>query len=211
MKWVNDERIECVYFLGDPGDQQTLELARTHAFDLTDVKVTLDRSTEVTEQATTDPGPIRPVARSDLPALRAIAAVNHRASRFYYDRHFSRRQCDELFATWIENSCLGYADQVLVAERHGEIAAYVTLHLGDGGRGSIGLFGVTASEQGNRIGAPLIRTAIQWLGDHRVGNVDVVTQGRNVRALRFYQRAGFLVRDLQLWYHWWIGAKAAVQ
>jgi hypothetical protein len=30
-----------------------------------------------------------------------------------------------------------------------------------------------------------------------------VTQGRNLAAQRLYQRTGFLIRDLQLWYHKW--------
>jgi ribosomal protein S18 acetylase RimI-like enzyme len=41
--------------------------------------------------------------------------------------------------------------------------------------------------------------------------VEVVTQGRNVRAIRFYQRAGFTVSDVGLWYHWWIAAMRPVQ
>jgi hypothetical protein len=30
-----------------------------------------------------------------------------------------------------------------------------------------------------------------------------VTQGKNIAAQRLYQKNGFLIRDLQLWYHKW--------
>ena len=41
---------------------------------------------------------------------------SHRDSRFYYDPGFPNQRCDELYETWIDRSCHGYADTVLVAE-----------------------------------------------------------------------------------------------
>jgi len=37
--------------------------------------------------------------------------------------------------------------------------------------------------------------------------VTVVTQGLNVPAQRLYQKSGFLVSSVYLWYHLWIRPK----
>ena len=55
-----------------------------------------------------------------------------------------------------------------------------------------------------RIGATLDRTG-RCTGSvaRGIDRVQVVTQGRNVRAQRVYQRCGFVSAQLQLWYHRW--------
>jgi dTDP-4-amino-4,6-dideoxy-D-galactose acyltransferase len=204
-RWAEAHRIECIYFLGDSADPITLRLAHEHGFELTDVRVMLERSTTDRDVRRLSAVRVRPVDPKDVPALRTLASANHRDSRFYYDRHFPQLRCDELFATWIEKSACGYADHVLVASSGDTIAGYVTLHVRDRNRGSIGLFGVDAASRGTGVGSSLIAGALEWLRNRDVALVDVVTQARNIRGMRFYQHAGFSVTDIGLWYHWWSG------
>ena len=135
-----------------------------------------------------------------------MARTNHRDTRFYYDGHFSVEAADRLYETWIERSCTGYADAVLVAERDGQLAGYITCDLHDS-YGQIGLLGVGEGWQGQGIGSTLINGALHWLSTRGVDKVQVVTQGRNLRAQRVYQRCGFVSAQLELWYHRWFTQK----
>ncbi len=199
LAWCADERIECLYFLADADDAETVRAVEARGFALVDIRCTLERRGDPPSL----PVGIRPSQPEDIAALKAMASVNHRDSRFYYDGHFPQALCDTFYATWIERSCADYADAVLVAERDGEPAGYITCDL-HGDYGQIGLLGVGERWQGQRIGQALIDGALHWFGQRGIDRVQVVTQGRNVRAQRAYQRCGFISKQIQLWYHCWL-------
>jgi dTDP-4-amino-4,6-dideoxy-D-galactose acyltransferase len=209
-RWAAQERVECLYLLADAADPETAPLAEAAGFRLVDVRVTLERRSPAGERS--EPphdrgGRVRPAAPADLPELRRIAAASHHDSRFYYDPHFDRERCDALYATWIEKS-LGDPDgAVLVAEFEAAPSSppcgYITVALGAGGEGRIGLFAVAPAAQGRGIGGLLTGAAFDWFAGRGAGTVSVVTQGRNVRAQRIYQKFGMLTRSLELWYHRW--------
>jgi len=158
------------------------------------------------ETTTVPPVRVRPAAAADLPRLRRIAAASHRDSRFYHDRHFDRRRCDALYAGWIETSCADPAGVVLVAaaDPAGPPAGYVTAAIGEDGEGRIGLFAVAPDARGRGIGGALVAAVLDWLAARGADPVSVVTQGRNVRAQRHYQRFGMRTRSVELWFHrWW--------
>lgn len=210
--WVAREGVECLYLLADAADPVTARLAEESGFHLVDVRVTLERRGGMTATSRGADPPVaaarvRPATAADLPALRGLAAASHRDSRFYHDPHFDRGRCDELYATWIENSCADPAGIVMVAEIAGAemVAGYVTATLAPGGgEGRIGLFAVGAAAQGQGVGGRLIAAAFDWFAVRGADPVTVVTQGRNVRAQRIYQRFGMLTRSVELWYHrWW--------
>ena len=196
--WCAAEWIDCLYFLADSDDAETVETAEANHFKFVDIRLTLEHSGDCPPQPTS----VRTAQASDLPALKAIARLNHRDTRFYYDGHFSVDECDALYETWIERSYEGFADVVLVAERDGRIAGYVTCNQRENS-GSIGLLGVGSEWQGQRIGPGLINAALSWFKERGIERVQVVTQGRNVRAQRAYQRCGFISAQVQLWYHHW--------
>jgi ribosomal protein S18 acetylase RimI-like enzyme len=172
---------------------------------------------------------IRPAAASDLPMLRRLAAVSHRDSRFYFDSHFERERCDALYAAWIEKSCHDPHGTVLVAEMPdpdcaatagdlltvgdpagARLAGYVTASAAPGsGTGRIGLLAVATPAQGQGAGGRLVSAALAWLDARGADPVQVVTQGRNLRAQRLYQRYGLRSRAVELWYHRWSGDGAA--
>ena len=133
--------------------------------------------------------------------------MSHRDSRFYCDEHFPESLCDALYETWIERSASGYADLVLVAERNDEPVGYLSCHLSASGPARIGLFAVAQSAHGLGLGKQLIVEALRWFAEHSASGVTVVTQGRNVRAQRLYQRCGFMTRSVELWYHHWPGRR----
>jgi len=207
QSWCDAQRIDCLYFLADPADAETVNLAENAGFHFVDVRVTLGR--EVTGPSPNlGSAPVRPFQPSDLPGLRAIARASHRDSRFYYDKNFPDSLCDSLYETWIENSTRGYAQAVLVGEHQSLPAGYITCHF-SGRIGGIGLFAVAQEAQGRGLGQQLVLAALRWFEQQGASEVTVVTQGRNVRGQRRYQKCGFSTRSVELWYHYWPGLRAS--
>lgn len=209
MTWCKDNDIRCLYFLADSGDSETTRLAEDNGFHLVDIRTTMTK-----DAASPGPGDggsaaivVRSAVADDIPHLRAIARASHRDSRFYHDPHFSRALCDGLYETWIEKSCRGYADAVLVAELAGHPAGYFACHFDDETSGRIGLVGVHPDQQGRHVGRTLVTRASALFAARGVRQVSVVTQGRNVRAQRLYQRCGFTTSAVELWYHRWFGSQ----
>lgn len=195
------QSLDCLYFLAD-GDAPTLRLAEQHGFQLVDIRVTL--TTRMVGSCCPTPGAsIREAVPDDIPLLREIAAASYTASRFYQDRHFSCNLCDELYRVWIEKSCKGYADAVLVAEHASRAVGYVSCHLNANGTGQIGLVGVDPAARKLGLGRTLLAHVLCWFQQRGVHEVAVVTQGSNIAAQRLYQRSGFLPKSVQLWYHFW--------
>jgi ribosomal protein S18 acetylase RimI-like enzyme len=91
---------------------------------------------------------------------------------------------------------------VLVADLDGAPAGYVTW-LRRAEQGKIGLVAVDDRAHGRSIGSALVGRAVLELSAEGAERIVVVTQGRNVAGLRLYGRCGFLVRELELWFHKW--------
>jgi dTDP-4-amino-4,6-dideoxy-D-galactose acyltransferase len=188
-----------------------VRLAEDNGFRLVDVRVTYDkhlRSAPLFGDGDCQ-AIIRPYVQDDIPMLRAIARASYHLTRFYYDLHFPRHLCDALYETWIEKSCNGYANTVLVAEIQGQAAGYITWHLLGRSTGQIGLIGVGSDWQGMGLGQELLHAALHWLAERGMTHAAVVTQGRNCQAQRLYGRCGFLVKSVQLWYHRWFLSRGA--
>ncbi len=203
--WCVAHRIDCFCLLVDANAIGTATAALARGYYFTDVRVTLEaRSTPGSaEPDSTASCPVRPWRPTDVPFLTRIASVSHRESRFYADPRFARSRCDALYATWIENSCHGYADVVLVGEVDGAVCGYVSCHIGPHNEGRIGLLAVSRPARGTGLGRTLVQHALAWFAARNCLRVQVVTQGRNDNAIRLYERCGFLTNRLQLWLHRW--------
>lgn len=201
--WARENRIECLYFLADANDPHTARIAQANDYLPVDVRLTFERPVPK-DPAQATPG-VRVAREQDLPALRAIAGKSHSDTRFYFDSHFDRARCDQLYETWIENSMHGFAQGVLAAEQHGRAVGYVTLHLRDE-EAQIGLIAIAAGFQGSGLGKQLVYAALDWAREHDARTMKVVTQGRNVPAQRLYQRCGFVTAGFEIWYHKWFSS-----
>lgn|SRR5439155_7320406 len=203
LAWSKQHAIDCLYFLADSDDAETVRIAEVSGFRLVDVRLTLAKPIAGLARGRGWEAPcVRTAVGGDVPTLKAVAATGHRDSRFYYDGHFPWARCDILYETWIEKSVNGYADAVLVLDVDGRAGGYISCHLRDG-VGQIGLMGVAADLHGQGGGSRLVEASLLWFADRGAQEVIVVTQGRNCRAQRLYQRAGFVTRATQLWYHRW--------
>lgn len=209
-RWRREQDVACLYFLASSDDPSTVRLAEDAGFRLVDVRITFQRPLDDLSP-TRERRTIRPCTAKDLDALRAVARTNHRHSRFYFDERFAPERCDDLYGRWLEESLRGFADAVWVADHDGEVAGYLTVHRRRDGTGDIGLVGVSESARGRGVGSRLLEETLRWAASEGLSRMDVVTQGRNLGAQRFYQRQGFTTRSLELWYHGWSDEIEAVE
>lgn len=205
VAWAKRHAVDCLYFLADADDAETLRLAQHHGFHQVDVRVTFERPIDAAPLPATAVMDlvVRSATAADRPVLGALARISHRDTRFYYDPRFPRSQCDALYETWIDKSLAGSADAVLVIDHAGTAQGYLSCHIDDSQTGSIGLFAVGTALQGRGAGRALLSEALRWFAEHGRRRVSVVTQERNARARRLYEAAGFKRQTAQVWYHRW--------
>ena len=199
LDWCARERIVCLYFLADSLDGDTTRAVEDAGFHLADIRITLERTPT---KPVSGSQRIRLASETDIPQLATMAAGHHTMSRFYSDPGFPRERCGALYASWIEKSCRGDAQAVFVAEENQRVAGYITCHHDDS-TGRIGLTGVADWAQQRGVGTQLVSAALDYFHSKEVDRVTVVTQGRNIPALRLYEGCGFRAQSVELWYHWW--------
>jgi dTDP-4-amino-4,6-dideoxy-D-galactose acyltransferase len=209
-RWCAREKIDCLYFLADSSDRDTVALAQTEGFRLVDVRITFEANAGDAQYAESAPEgfTFRKAEEADIPTLRKIAREAHRDSRFYCDGSFPVGKCDALFETWIENSCRGWADIVIVADVGSGVVGYLTCHIRSASHGQIGLVGLAPAARGRGVGAGLLKRGAKWLAGTGVREVNVVTQGRNVPAQRLYQKCRFRTKTVEIWFHRWFSRQA---
>lgn len=222
LHWCRDNNIAGLYFLCDAADQTSIRLAEQHKFHFTDIRVELQKRFSPPDQQSTPPKPpsekvghnrlerrpctppnIRPAEEADMPIIAAIAANAHQQSRFFYDPMIPNEKAGQIYANWIANDFAKENSAVLVAEQKTQPIGYVSCHVDADKTGHIGLIGVAETHRGHGVGQSLLSHCLAWCYQHGCQQVNVVTQGRNIPALRLYQRHGFLSTNTSLWYHYW--------
>lgn len=198
--------IDCLYFLADASDQQTVRELQLNVFDNVDIRLTMQRPAL---EPTPDKVPANVCFRlsneSDFESLVGIVEDSYYQSRFYYDRCFGADKASLLYQIWLTKSLTSdFADAVIVAAVERKPLGYVTCHVNQESReGKIGLVAVSKSAQGSGLSQAMINYCVGWFRRQDIERINVVTQGRNIAAQRLYQRCGFLTSNMQLWYHKW--------
>ncbi len=212
MQWATAESIDCLYFLADADDRDSVRAAEENGFSLVDMRLTLERTVSPAASVEEDDAAIRAATLDDLPALTSIARVSHRNTRFHRDSRFGAQRADDMYAVWIERSVKGeLAHATWVVDQGDGPLGYLAVSR-DATCASIGLVAVDAPCRGRRYGERLLGTALRWTAEEGLSRISVVTQGHEASAVRFYERAGFTTRSVQFWYHYWSaspGAEAA--
>jgi ribosomal protein S18 acetylase RimI-like enzyme len=202
LVWANLQACDCMYLLVESNDAATIRLAGEFGWRMVDMRITLgaELSTVAKSHA-----PMRTANSGDLPYLKQLAMQSHKDSRFYTDGNFRATASDELFAIWIERSVLDcdFAGAVFVPELEGnQPAGYITCDMKQG-VGDVGLVAIDPKARGRGLGASLLGQAARWFSEQGAERVSVITQGCNIPALRMYERYGFTIESIHLWFHWW--------
>jgi ribosomal protein S18 acetylase RimI-like enzyme len=151
---------------------------------------------------------LRTAQNIDVSFLSTIARKSYFDSRFFFDNQFPKDLSERFYETWIKQSVDGYANVVIVAVSEKDLpVGYISCHIDEKLRnGHIGLVGVNQENQNQDVGKNLVFGALEWFKRQGVDNVTVVTQARNSRAQRLYQKCGFMTQSTLLWYHKWYKA-----
>ena len=147
---------------------------------------------------------ITPATQKDIPDLKKLIPSLFPESRFYHDPFFSRKEADNLYRAWIENSVNGReADIVFYIPRTG----FITCKKTGKHSGKIVLIGIRKSGRGKGYGSALLFRAMEWFAGQGIDFVTVRTQLKNLQGINFYLRFGFIMKEYDLMFGKMIGVK----
>ena len=198
--WCRKHAIDCLYCLAVAADRDSAWTLEGEGFIARDLRIDFARPVPPAVALATA---IRRWQPGDLERLEAIASEAFTVTRFTMDPHFPPDAVGRLYATWIANSCRGYADEVLVFDSGDGPAGFATLQLEHDRGGRIGLIGMASEARGRGAGSQLIAGALAWFSANGRDEARVATQAANVRAQRLYQQTGFVTCSASTWYHRW--------
>ena len=202
--WCRQEKIRCLYFLANGTDAQTLQCAYDEGFKLVDVRVEMEFDLENWLQSKETCLAIRPLTKKvELSSIQTLARKSHRDSRFFKDLNFDRIKCEKLYEKWIyrdfeKGNILGY-----YPDEKEIVKGYITYSMESLDVVRIGLIAVEDDYRGRGIGSELLKKTIAKSKELNAKKLTVVTQATNTNALRLYEKAGFRISDVKLWYHKW--------
>lgn len=132
----------------------------------------------------------------------AIESGHH--SRFKKDGHFPQGTFEKLYRSWIEGSVnKEIADDVIVYEEQNQMKGMLTYKVTQN-KGVIGLIAVSLSCQSLGIGSMLLGYLESHLLALGINKLEVVTQGDNIQACRFYEKNKFNIINIVNIYHLWL-------
>lgn len=193
------EGFRCTFLLAAADDAETARAAEGVGFVPVDTRITLRRpgGLALLGPEPGSPVAIRPAGEADEEQMADLARVSHTDSRFFFDSRFPRTRAGDLYAAWIRRGLAEASRHVLLGERDGRMLGYVVI--GDEPQ-TIELIAVAEPARGQGVGRALVEAAI---AERPEQPMLVVTQARNVGALRLYQANGFEIETVETWYHRW--------
>ena len=208
LDWCLTNEIRCLYFAADGSDAETLKQAYQAGFQFVDARVDLEWSAYAGGVAASVELPVRRVAETDLEAIKVIARSAHHDTRFFKDLNFERSKCVKLYEKWIKRDF--EVGQVLgfFPDQRADAGGYVTFAQESSEVARIGLIAVEESLRGLGAGHMLLDAAMSAAAELGAKKIRVATQGTNVAALKLYEKAGFRVCDVKIWFHRWFPAHA---
>ncbi len=196
--WCDANGVRCAFVLAAADDAASAAALEAADFRAVDTRITLERRPGPGDRR---PGPspalaIRAATEFDREALEALGAQAHTDARFFFDTRFPAARAADLYRAWATRGLTEPERELFVAETGGEVVGY--LQLTDSP--AIDLIAVAERARGQGVGSALVAAAVERSGDRALR---VVTQARNVQAMRLYESAGFRQVRAEVWYHRW--------
>jgi RimJ/RimL family protein N-acetyltransferase len=155
---------------------------------------------------------VRGIRPGEEARVAEIAATVFRGYRGHYhaDPRLDQRSCDEAYVSWAERSCAlrSVADEVIVAELDGTVAAFFSLKLLTQRRGEFLVGGVHPAYQGRGIYPAVLYGGIRWFAERGVASIVTSTQITNVGMLKILPRLGFEASQSVYTFHKWFDEPA---
>jgi len=150
---------------------------------------------------------IRPVVSGEIEKIREIASDAFRGyyGHYHADPRLDKYKCDEAYVSWAVRSCLSkeVADEVLVAERDGDLVGFATMRLNNPSEGEGVLFAVSPRAQKTGVYRRLISSGINWCRTKGATKMIVSTQITNFAVQKVWVREGFEPLKALYTFHKW--------
>lgn len=150
---------------------------------------------------------IRPAQPPDTQEIIEIASEAFRGYMGHYhaDSRLDRKKCDEAYVSWAMRSCLSrdVADEVLVAEKDGRVAAFATMRMNSPKEGEGVLFAVSKAARRSGLYGSLISAGAAWCRSRGADRMVVSTQITNFAVQRIWVRKGFEPFKALYTFHKW--------
>ena len=126
-------------------------------------------------------------------------------SHYHADSRLDKKKCDEVYTDWAYRSCVStmVADQVLVAEKNGEIIGFGTMRMNNAIEGEGLLFGVVPSLQRQGVYRSIIVKCLQWCAARKLHVMTISTQITNLASQKVWIRLGFEPNHSYYTFHKW--------
>jgi dTDP-4-amino-4,6-dideoxy-D-galactose acyltransferase len=201
---LKKDSFKLVYFFVNPSNPKLNKAAKENQGVFVDEKVTYFTRITKERQCKIHPDIIEYQDEIVEDKMIELSLQSGEYSRFKKDPHFNPNRFTDLYTLWIKNSVSKkIADSVLVYKPGNLTKGFITLAL-ESGNGKIGLIGVDRGERGKNIGSELIKAAKEFFLARDIYTINVVTQGRNIAACKFYEKNGFYVEKKENVYHFWL-------
>jgi len=186
--------VDCTYLLLAADDEAGLRAAQAAGFRVVDVRVELDKPLAGRFAV---PASVRPMTAADIEAVEHLCRVRFDDTRFATDPGFPRDRVRELYVAWLARARATPERMVLVADGG---AGFVICRAEDG----VGMIELIASrDSGRGTGTALVAAADAHFAAAGFERARVVTQARNVVALRLYTACGYRPCASGYWLHRW--------
>jgi dTDP-4-amino-4,6-dideoxy-D-galactose acyltransferase len=167
-----------------------------------DTKIVLKKPSHKTIEALTD-AEIVPYFGKDDEAIHALALESGIYSRFNIDTNFTNNEFEKLYHEWIKKSLdKTLSEIVYIAYVNNNVAGFITVGRKNH-RADIGLIAVNKEFRGRNIGLSLIEKASQYAFLEGFEEIQVITQGENIPAMKLYSKSGFTIEETTFVYHAW--------
>jgi RimJ/RimL family protein N-acetyltransferase len=206
--WSSANKIDCLYYIADSDDIQSIRLAEENGFRNVEIRITYELSLDGwdpdTRKIRNPDVHLRNASAEDLPTLIDMSKDSFVNSRWYFDPNFPKNKTRAYYPVWIRNSINGYADFVLAAELGGNVLGYISGNRAKSGRdGTLEIMAVRPEARGLGIGHELISGGLDWHVRDEAKEIVTNTQGRNITTNRMLIRLGWIIKDVQIYYHKW--------
>ena len=152
---------------------------------------------------------VREFHNEDIKGIMEVARLGFMdyIGRFHIDPEFNHQDSDKFYTIWARNSCLGYADNVFVAEKNSQIIGFITakihrdmedyvkLRLGE-----IELVVISPESRGMGVYPNLADCCMNWLKRHADMTL-AKTLIDNFQVQRVCQKLGFKLAQTQCTFH----------
>ncbi len=207
--WCKQNSIACLYFMANSNDSTTIQLVEDRGFHLVEIRLEIELKLKnwvpMQEPSWDRSLRIREAELNDFPELLDITQGSFLDSRYYVDPGFSKETCDAFYATWVKTSFGKDSELFVVAESDHQLQGYVICHpeTPDKANMRLDLVAVRQGKRNSGVGKAMFQHVLNWCKQENVQYIWSATQGRNIASQRLFQRAGFLLRSCQLYYHKW--------